>query len=156
MVEARADAEAARPLSVAAELRDSSGTVRAKAAVTSEGEDLKVRLQAVNMVPGAYGTHLHAVGMCDTPDFASAGPHWNPAGRQHGKENPGGMHKGDLPNLLVGADRTGSVEYMIRGAAMSALVDGDGAALVVHAQPDDYRTDPSGNSGARVACGVLA
>jgi Cu-Zn family superoxide dismutase len=146
---------AARPSSVAAELRDASGAVRARASVTQEGEDLRVRIEAVNMTPGAYGTHIHAVGRCDPPDFASAGPHWNPSGRQHGKENPEGLHKGDLPNLLVGADGKGSIEYPVRGAAMGALLDEDGAAVIVHAQADDYRTDPSGNSGARMSCGVL-
>ncbi len=112
------------------------------------------------MSPGSYGAHLHAVGRCDPPGFESAGPHWNPTGQKHGKDNPAGMHKGDLPNLLVGTDGRGSFEYTIPNAGLSGmlpnrLIDGDGAAVVIHASADDYRTDPSGNSGARIACGVL-
>jgi Cu-Zn family superoxide dismutase len=112
------------------------------------------------MAPGAYGVHLHAVGRCDPPGFTSAGPHCNPTGHQHGKDNPQGMHKGDLPNLLVGTDGRGTFEYTVPGATLlgrgaGALLDADGAAIVVHAQADDYRTDPSGNSGARIACGTL-
>ena len=92
--------------------------------------------------------------------FTTAGPHWNPGNRQHGKDHPAGMHKGDLPNLLVGADGNGSFELTIANASLAGgagdpLHDSDGAAIVIHAAPDDFRTDPSGNSGARIACGVF-
>jgi Cu-Zn family superoxide dismutase len=122
---------------------------------------LAVRVEAAGLAPGVYGVHLHAVGRCDPPGFASAGPHWNPTGRQHGRDNPAGAHLGDLPNLNVGADGRGAVAFEVRGASLleggaNALLDADGAAVVVHAQADDYRTDPSGNSGARIACGVLS
>jgi Cu-Zn family superoxide dismutase len=120
-----------------------------------------VRVEAVELARGAYGVHIHSIGRCDPPGFESAGPHWNPTGQKHGKDNPQGMHRGDLPNLLVGSDGRGSFEYTIPGgaaaaAARDALLDADGAAVVIHAQADDFRTDPSGNSGARIACGVLA
>ena len=146
--------------SAAADVRDAAGRTRARAAATRSGDDVRLRIEAVGMAPGAYGAHVHAVGRCDPPGFTTAGPHWNPTGRQHGKDNPAGMHKGDLPNLLVGADGNGSFELTIAGARVSgrgaaALLDGDGAAIVIHAAPDDFRTDPSGNSGARIACGVL-
>lgn len=112
------------------------------------------------MPPGTYGAHVHTTGRCDPPDFASAGPHWNPTGQQHGKNNPRGMHKGDLPNLMVGTDGRGSFEFTIPRASISGgamrMLDADGAALVVHQSADDYRTDPSGNSGGRIACGVLS
>jgi Cu-Zn family superoxide dismutase len=98
---------------------------------------------------------VHAVGRCDPPGFESAGPHWNPTGREHGSQNPRGQHLGDLPNLLVGADGEGSFDLGIAGADLRAMLDTDGAALVIHAGADDYRTDPSGNSGARIACGVF-
>lgn len=102
--------------------------------------------------PGVHGMHLHAVGRCDAPDFASAGPHWNPTSRQHGLENPQGHHSGDLPNATIGPDgRLFAVLAVPRG-----IGDADGAALVIHAGPDDNRTDPSGNSGGRIACAVLA
>lgn len=150
----------AAPSSVGTDLRDSAGRTRARATITQSGDGLRLRIEATGMSPGAYGAHIHAVGRCDPPGFTTAGPHWNPTGRQHGKDNPAGMHKGDLPNLLVGADGSGSFEIdvphgRISGRGADALLDGDGAALVLHAAPDDFRTDPSGNSGARIACGVL-
>ncbi len=117
---------------------------------------MRLRVEASGLAQGVHGIHVHAVGRCDSPDFASAGPHWNPAGRQHGRDNPQGMHQGDLPNLTIGADGRGSIEVAVGGAtSMAGLLDADGAALVIHAAPDDYRTDPSGNSGARIACGVI-
>lgn len=108
--------------------------------------------------PGAVqGLHLHAVGKCEAP-FTSAGPHLNPGAHQHGKDNPQGAHLGDLPNITI--DKAGlgtaSASLGLDGAAIDAdLFDADGTAIVLHAAADDYRTDPSGNSGARVACGVL-
>lgn len=105
-----------------------------------------------------HGMHLHAVGKCDAPGFVSAGPHLNPNTRQHGTDNPSGSHLGDLPNLSIKADGTASAELQLSGQAselMPLLFDADGTALVIHAGPDDYRTDPSGNSGARIGCGVL-
>ena len=142
-----------------AELRDSGGRLVANASAMSSGDRLRVRVEAAGLAPGSYAAHIHAVGRCDPPGFESAGPHWNPTGREHGSQNPDGAHFGDLPNLLVGANGEGSLEFGIAGAALSggrnALLDEDGAALVIHANPDDYRTDPGGNSGARLACGVF-
>jgi superoxide dismutase, Cu-Zn family len=148
------------PAALTADLRDAAGRTRARAIVEPAGDSLRVRVEAVAMSPGAYGAHLHAAGRCDPPGFTTAGPHWNPTGQLHGKDNPKGMHKGDLPNLLVGTDGRGSFEYTIpdarlTGGGSGALIDADGAAVVIHAAPDDFRTDPSGNSGARIACGVL-
>jgi Cu-Zn family superoxide dismutase len=148
------------PPRLTADLRDAQGRTRARATAESSGDSLRVRVEAVGMSAGAYGAHLHTTGRCDAPGFESAGPHWNPTGQMHGKDNPKGMHKGDLPNLLVGTDGRGSFEYTIPNAGLSgmlptALIDGDGAAVVIHASPDDFRTDPSGKSGARIACGVL-
>jgi Cu-Zn family superoxide dismutase len=132
----------------------------ARATATQVGDSIRMKVEAAGMRPGTYGAHVHATGRCDPPDFASAGPHWNPTRQQHGKNNPGGMHKGDLPNLFVGTDGRGSFEFMIPGSSITsgatALLDGDGAAVVVHQTADDYLTDPSGNSGARIACGVLS
>lgn len=148
------------PPRVAADLRDAQGRTRASATAETSGDSLRIRVEAVGMTPGAYGAHLHSAGRCDAPAFESAGPHWNPTGQMHGKDNPKGMHKGDLPNLLVGSDGRGSFEYTIPNAGLSgmlptSLIDGDGASVVIHASPDDFRTDPSGKSGARIACGVL-
>ncbi|QAY79727.1 superoxide dismutase family protein [Sphingosinicella sp. BN140058] len=143
----------------AAELRNASGAGVARASVEELEDSVRVRVEASGLPQGAYGVHVHTTGACDAPAFTTAGPHWNPTGQQHGKDNPQGMHKGDLPNLLVGADGTGSFEYTIAGASLSGgpnpMLDADGAAVVVHQSADDYRTDPSGNSGNRIACGVL-
>ena len=116
---------------------------------------------AVRGLPGAgtHGIHLHAVGRCEGPGFTSAGAHLNPFGRQHGFDNPSGSHLGDLPNIQVASDGTGTLERSLGldGVAITAqLFDTDGTAVVLHATADDYRTDPSGNSGGRVACGVFA
>ncbi|TFI57378.1 superoxide dismutase family protein [Sphingomonas parva] len=149
----------AGPASVSAEIRDATGRVVAQSTAEEVGDGIRVRVESVALPQGAYGAHVHVTGRCDPPAFTTAGPHWNPTGRQHGKDNPQGMHKGDLPNLLVGTDGRGSFEYTIPDASLtggaSALLDADGAAVVVHQSADDYRTDPSGNSGNRIACGVL-
>ena len=104
---------------------------------------------------GLHGIHVHSVGRCDPPDFASAGAHWNPAGKHHGLNNPAGPHAGDLPNVEVAANGVLGATVTLPGASMATLLDPDGAALVIHAAPDDYLTDPSGNSGARIACAVI-
>ena len=113
------------------------------------GTYLRVAVQ--DFSPGEHGLHLHSVGRCDGPNFQSAGPHWNPAAKQHGHLNPLGAHQGDLPNIAVSANGHGAVNYLVAGE----LDDADGTSLVIHAEPDDYRTDPSGNSGDRIACAVL-
>jgi Cu-Zn family superoxide dismutase len=148
------------PATAATQLRDAGGRTVASASASEVGDGLRVRIEASGLAPGVYGAHLHAVGRCDAPSFESAGPHWNPGSREHGRDNPRGQHMGDLPNLLVGTDGRGSFEFTIPGAGLGEgprrLFDADGAAVVLHARPDDYRTDPSGNSGARIACGVLS
>lgn len=117
----------------------------------SDGRQARIKVQTEGLAPGVHGIHLHAVGRCESPDFKSAGAHWNPAGKQHGHDNPLGAHLGDLPNLTVGADGKGSASFHVEGD----MDDADGTSLVIHAQSDDYKTDPSGNSGERIACAVL-
>jgi Cu-Zn family superoxide dismutase len=102
--------------------------------------------------------HIHDAGLCDGPAFASAGPHWNPAARQHGRDNPAGAHAGDLPNLDIAAGEIGLQSFDLPGVMLTGtagLIDTNGAALVIHAAPDDMMTDPTGNSGARMMCGVI-
>lgn len=128
--------------------------------IVAQGDNgLLVNIKAQGMSPGPHGVHIHETGKCEGPDFKSAGGHWNPAGKQHGFDNPQGAHAGDFFNLDIGADGTGSLEAMISGGKLSdgeiALLDEDGAAVIVHEGPDDLKTDPSGDSGGRLACGVF-
>jgi Cu-Zn family superoxide dismutase len=140
------------------EIRTAAGALVARAMIWQARGGIEVRIQAAGLAPGHYGAHFHAVGRCEAPAFASAGAHWNPTARQHGSLNPQGHHLGDLPNLEVDEHGAGRLEFLIAGATASGadgLLDADGTALVIHAAADDYRTDPSGNSGARLACGVF-
>jgi superoxide dismutase, Cu-Zn family len=139
-----------------ATLRDAQGIERGSATVNDAGNgNLKLTVAVTGVTAGARGIHIHAVGQCDAPGFTSAGGHWNPAARQHGRDNPAGAHAGDLPNIAVGADGRGALTAMTPGTR-DALMDADGAAIIIHAAADDYRTDPSGNSGTRQLCGVFA
>jgi superoxide dismutase, Cu-Zn family len=135
-------------------LRDASGAEVGRAIITREAGRMRLTIEAAAQTPGEHGVHVHAVGLCEAPMFTSAGPHWNPAMKQHGRDNPMGTHMGDLPNLVVGPDGRGTLSAEVAGT-MAELLDADGAAVIIHASPDDYRTDPSGNSGGRIACGVL-
>ncbi len=143
----------------AAALRTAAGEARGQATVTQVGDGIGVRLEAMNMAPGTYAAHIHTTGRCDPPAFESAGGHWNPTNQQHGRDNPQGPHKGDLPNMTIGADGRGAVEFTIPGASVTggstAMLDSDGAAMMIHEKADDYRTDPSGDAGARIACGAF-
>ncbi len=134
------------------------GSVKGRLRLISDGAGVDIRLRVSGLAAGRHGVHLHTLGSCNAPDFASAGAHLNPQGHMHGALNPQGSHMGDLPNLEVGADGKGSLTARIVGTPAELwpiLFDGDGTAIVVHAGADDYRTDPSGSSGARIACGVL-
>ena len=146
-----------------AEMRDTAGRElgTVQLLLTSDGARLSGTL--AGLPPGTHGFHVHETGQCDataaTP-FASAGPHYNPAGRQHGTLNPAGPHAGDLPNITVGADGRVSltdagITVTMNETVRAGLFDANGSALLIHAGADDYRTDPSGNSGARIACGVV-
>jgi superoxide dismutase, Cu-Zn family len=143
-----------------AQIRTAGGRTVGSALIPIRSQVIVVQVAARGLRPGRYAVHLHAVGRCDGPSFDSAGPHWNPTGRRHGRLNPRGHHLGDLPNLAIGADGTGRIEFTIPGTGAwdgaHPLFDADGAAIVIHAAPDDDRTDPSGNSGGRIACGVLS
>jgi Cu-Zn family superoxide dismutase len=141
-----------------AELRGGDGSAKGKAWIKASGGQWEMALQVEGLPPGVHGAHLHMVGKCDAPDFTTAGGHLNPHDKMHGSENPMGKHLGDLPNITVGADGKGMITVPLMGSAAAldgALFDADGTAVVVHATADDYRTDPSGNSGGRIACGVL-
>lgn len=145
---------AASPTATAT-LVSADGAPRGSARLSDAPGGIAVKVEATGLTAGAHGIHIHTTGRCDAPDFASAGPHWNPTGRQHGRDNPQGAHHGDLPNLTVDADGRGTLNLSTPGGTLAELFDADGAALVIHASADDNRTDPSGNSGGRIACGVV-
>ena len=109
-----------------------------------------------NLPAGAHAFHVHAVGKCEPP-FKSAGGHYNPGGRKHGIHTSEGLHVGDMPNIHVPA--SGALEIEVLNTLLkldSDLFDADGAAIVLHAGPDDYKSDPAGAAGGRIACGVIA
>jgi Cu-Zn family superoxide dismutase len=128
------------------------------ASLASDPNGVTVTIDASGLPQGMHGLHLHEKGLCEGPKFESAGAHWNPAGKKHGRDNPQGAHLGDLANLEIGADGKGTAKFLIAGATMegaNGIADADGTSLVVHAKADDYKTDPSGDSGDRIACTVL-
>ena len=140
-------------------LKDSSGRVVGSAVLLQKGDGVRILLDLTGATPGTKAVHIHEVGRCDAPDFDSAGAHFNPKKAEHGTENPRGPHAGDLPNITVDATGRGHLEVtdprVTLEAGSTSLFDGEGTALVVHEGPDDMRTDPAGNSGRRIACGVI-
>lgn len=141
-----------------ADLVRGDGSSAGVATISRRSDGIYLALNAQMPVAGTFGMHLHTTGKCEGPDFASAGGHWNPDMKQHGRDNPMGAHGGDLPNAVAGGDKKVVFEFRmpettLRGDA--GLLDADGAALIIHEKPDDYKTDPTGNSGKRIICGVF-
>jgi superoxide dismutase, Cu-Zn family len=141
-------------------LRDADGTQVAEATFTSVDGGVKLHIEGGPLPPGPHGFHVHEHGVCEAPSFESAGDHFNPTDKRHGLEDPEGPHVGDLPNLVVDADGRVDAEFTLAGATLddnadTSLLAGDGTALVIHAEPDDQNTDPAGDSGPRIACGVI-
>jgi Cu-Zn family superoxide dismutase len=137
-----------------AEFIDGAGNTVGSATLHAETGGIRIRTRLELPGGGARGFHVHRVGKCEPP-FESASSHFNPADRKHGTLNPDGPHAGDMANVPDAGTRGTLVETLVSNVTLDQLLDGDGSALVVHANPDDYRTDPSGNSGARVACAVI-
>lgn len=148
---------AAQPMT--AQLLDGAGKAIGDIQVSEDANGVTLRVSAAGLPQGVHGVHLHEIGKCDTPDFKSAGAHWNPASKKHGRDNPMGAHLGDLANFDIGTGPA-STSYLVGAVTVSgtqnALADADGTSLVIHAKADDYKTDPSGDSGDRIACAVLA
>lgn len=142
-----------------ADIVNAQGQKIGTAEIQPSGSGVRIDVSVSQLPPGTHAIHVHNVGKCDAPDFASAGPHFNPTSKKHGKDNPDGPHSGDLLNLEVQADGVGKASLADPNATLAAgpnsLFHDGGTALVIHAGPDDYKTDPSGNSGARIACGVI-
>ena len=144
-------------------LRDGTGETVGSATFTQvDGGPVTLEVTLQGVAPGQHGVHIHAVGSCvstETVLFGGAGPHFNPMAKSHGLQNPNGAHGGDLPNVTVDATGAGSArmttDRLLLAPGLASILDGDGSALVVHAGPDDQRSDPAGNSGSRIACGVI-
>lgn len=140
-----------------ATLADANGREIGTLTLTNVAGGIQVAGMLSGLPPGDHAIHLHTTGQCEAP-FTSAGGHWNPTDRQHGSENPEGPHFADMPNIMVAADSSVSVMTRTPGGTLrgeNALLDDDGSAIVVHAGPDDYKSDPAGDAGARIACGVV-
>jgi superoxide dismutase, Cu-Zn family len=141
------------------ELKDLQGAVVGTATLKAvAGGGVSIALEVKNLAPGEHAFHVHQVAKCEPP-FATAGPHFNPDAKKHGLQNPDGAHAGDMNNITVGADGTGKVTIVNKqvslGAGPNSVFANGGTALVIHAKPDDMKTDPAGNAGDRIACGVV-
>jgi Cu-Zn family superoxide dismutase len=142
-----------------ADIVDAQGKKIGTAAFRASNNGVRIDVNVSGLPPGTRGIHIHSVGKCEGPAFTTAGPHLNPTSKKHGKDSPEGPHAGDLLNLEVNADGLGKASLLDQnvtlGQGQSSLFHEGGTSLVIHADADDYKTDPAGNSGARIACGVI-
>jgi superoxide dismutase, Cu-Zn family len=136
-------------------LKDAKGSEVGQVTLTAATNGVLLRADLMALPPGDHGFHIHAVGKCE-PHFKSAGDHFNPDKREHGLLNPKGAHAGDMPNIHVPESGKLQVEVLNPAVTLDALLDEDGSAIVIHAMPDDYKSDPTGHAGDRIACGVIA
>lgn len=154
-------AQEPKPDAARAELKNVDGQTVGQATFQETPHGVLIRATFTNLQPGTRAFHIHEVGKCEPPGFESAGGHFNPAKRKHGYHAADGVHAGDLPNLHVPDTRRLTVEVLARGVSLGGdrasggLLAGKGTALVVHTGKDDYGTDPSGDAGDRLACGVI-
>ena len=138
-----------------AEMKDREGKSIGRIALSETPHGMLLRGDLSSLPSGPHGFHIHAVGKCEAPQFTSAGGHANPTNKKHGFEATEGPHGGDLPNLHTGADGKTAVDAFAPGVTLASLLDADGSALVIHEKADDYKTDPAGDSGGRIVCGIV-
>jgi Cu-Zn family superoxide dismutase len=154
------NAQGSATINAAGFLKDGNGITVGVSSFTQDARGLvHINVVVSGMKPGLHGIHIHDRGICIKPTFTSAGEHYNPLGKEHGLKNPQGPHAGDLPNLEVGQDGKGYLSTTTKLVTLSpgptTLFGGNGSSLVIHAGPDDQMSNPSGKSGARIACGVI-
>lgn len=142
-----------------ADIVNAQGQKIGTATLHPSASGVRIDVEVSQLPPGTHGIHIHTVGKCEGPAFASAGGHFNPTAKKHGKDNPEGPHAGDLLNIEADANGTAKASVsdatVTLGGGPNSLFHEGGTALVIHEKADDYKTDPSGNSGARIACGVV-
>jgi superoxide dismutase, Cu-Zn family len=142
-------------------LKDAKGTSVGSALIKTSGKGVEVKLDVKDLPPGVHALHFHQNAKCEPPDFKSAGPHFNPDNKQHGFLNPSGHHNGDMANFTVSANGTAHATIknadvvLGMGTEPNSLFANGGTALMIHAKADDMKTDPAGNAGDRIACGVI-
>lgn len=147
-------------LAARAQIDDPQAQRVAVALLRETAQGILVDVTVTKLTPGTQGIHVHAAGKCEGPAFATAGGHFNPTGKKHGHNNPLGPHAGDLGNLTIGPDASGkatftAAELALKEGLPNSVFSPEGTSMVIHANPDDEATDPAGNSGPRVACGVI-
>ncbi|KGX83219.1 superoxide dismutase family protein [Pontibacillus marinus] len=134
---------------------DSLGTAK----LSEQPDEVKIKLSLTGLEPGLHGIHIHEFPKCEGPDFISAGSHFNPDGKEHGAMNPKGQHKGDMPNIEADPDGMVEAEVSVKGATLMdgkySLLKDEGTSLVIHEGPDDGLSQPAGDAGPRVACGII-